>query len=245
MAKRSAAPAFLVLAPDGRARASWKERLQRHGQVRMCADIDAVSKELQSLRRRWLCFVVDVEVDRVSIHRALKSMRRAEPMAPGVVIVREKARAPKALAGLGFRVVVAPVAPKDVRSFIGYSLALEVSQNPHIAAAVEAIGAQKALTVKQMELTALAATDLTREELVAGLGVSHNTVKTRVRQLLRIHEEDSMDSLGKTVLRLALAHATHPSWTAPSRGIVPPPKGPGAMPAQRKAQKRARPPRAT
>jgi hypothetical protein len=70
--------------------------------------------------------------------------------------------------------------------------------------------------------------------LVEGLGVSHNTVKTRIRQLLRIHQEETMDTLGKTVLRAALAHATGASPTNVDVNT-------GAMPAERKALPRPKP----
>lgn len=70
--------------------------------------------------------------------------------------------------------------------------------------AIETLAREHGLTPKQVELVAYSTTDVDRTELVTKLGVSTNTVKTRVRHLLRTLDEKSLDSLGKTVLRRAL-----------------------------------------
>ncbi len=227
MARGRTTPSFLLLSPDEGRRAEWKHRLRRHAAVRVVETLDAARGELEPSRRKWLAFIVDIDGDGRSIHRLLKQMRRASPRTPGLLVTEEPPRTAESLGDLAFRWLprAAPVA--DVRCFLGYALALEVTQDPDVAAAVEAIGHQRSLTVKQMELTALAATPLSRDTLIEGLGVSQNTVKTRIRQLLRIHQEDSMDTLGKTVLRAALAHARGAQL---SHG-----PGTGAMPADRKA----------
>src|SRR5690606_21658930 len=169
-----------------------------------------------------------------TIHRLLKSMRRAAPDAPGLLVMESAPRSPEAIEEVGFRFLTRDAPVAEIRHFLGYGLSLEVTRDPHIAAAVEQMGRQMALTVKQMELTALAATPLARDTLVEGLGVSHNTVKTRIRQLLRIHQEETMDTLGKTVLRAALAHSTGASPTNVDVNT-------GAMPAERKALPRPKP----
>ncbi|MBC7173416.1 MAG: hypothetical protein H5U40_13335, partial [Polyangiaceae bacterium] len=156
------------------------------------------------------------------------------PHAPGLLITEDRPRAPESANDAAFRWLPRSTPVSELRCFIGYSLALEVTQDPDIAAVVEEIGRARGLTVKQMELTALATTPLARDSLIEGLGVSQNTVKTRIRQLLRIHQEDSMDTLGKTVLRAALAHSRGTPWSA-TRG------GAGAMPTERKALARPGP----
>jgi hypothetical protein len=86
-----------------------------------------------------------------------------------------------------------------------------------------------------MELTAISTLGHTRDELLAGLGISANTLKTRVRQLLRVHQVDTFDALGKAVLRNAvdlapLPESAHAAATSRARPAVS-----GLMPAQRLA----------
>lgn len=234
MARGKTTPSYLLLAPDPARQAEWMHRLRRHGAVRAFDSIEAAKAEVESSRRPWLSFIVDIDGDGRSIHRLLKSMRRASPDAPGLLVMETPPRSPEAIEEVGFRFLTRDAPVAEIRYFLGYGLALEVTRDPHIAAAVEQMGRQMALTVKQMELTALAATPLARDTLVEGLGVSHNTVKTRIRQLLRIHQEETMDTLGKTVLRAALAHATGASPTNVDVHT-------GAMPAERKALPRPKP----
>lgn len=234
MARGKTTPSYLLLAPDPGRRAEWMHRLRRHGAVRAFESVDAAKAEVESSRRPWLSFVVDIDGDGRTIQRLLKTMRRAAPDAPGLLVMETTPRSPEAIEEMGFRFLTRDAPVAEIRYFLGYGLALEVTRDPHIAAAVEQLGRQMALTVKQMELTALAATPLARDTLVEGLGVSHNTVKTRIRQLLRIHQEETMDTLGKTVLRAALAHATGAPATSADVNT-------GAMPADRKALPRPKP----
>ncbi len=234
MARGRTTPSFLLLSPDDGRRAEWKLRLRRHAAVRIVDSVEAAKSELEPGKRRWLAFIVDLEGDGRALHRLLKQMRRASPQTPGLVVTEERPRATEALVETGFRWLSRSAPVAEIRCFLGYALALEVTQDADVAAAVEEIGRERSLTVKQMELTALAATPLSRDTLIEGLGVSHNTVKTRIRQLLRIHQEDSMDTLGKTVLRAALAHARGVAWKG-ARATA------GAMPADRKALARPSP----
>ena len=120
----------------------------------------------------------------------------------------------------------------EVRYFLGHALALEVTRRPLVARAVEALARERELTERQMELSAIATLPLRRDELLAGMGVSQNTLKTRIRQLLRVHQVDSLDALGKHVLSVAvdLASQPPPRTSAPS---VPPPPPQGTLPVAR------------
>ena len=122
-------------------------------------------------------------------------------------------------------------AGSEIRYFLGYALALEVSGRPLVARAVEEMGRERGLTERQMELSALAVLNLDRQSLAKGLGVSPNTLKTRVRQLLRIHQLETLDALGKAVLRVAvdLAERDAHSEVATFRR-----RSPGMLPAERR-----------
>ena len=72
-----------------------------------------------------------------------------------------------------------------------------------------------------------------RDDILRGLGVSPNTLKTRVRQLLRVLQHDTLDSLGKTVLRSALDLAPVPQTPHGVPLHVARPPLAGLLPAQR------------
>jgi len=92
----------------------------------------------------------------------------------------------------------------DRRVRDGVDRAKGIIGSPILLRAIELLAREHGLTPKQVELVAYSTTDVDRMELVTKLGVSTNTVKTRVRHLLRTLDEKSLDSLGKTVLRRAL-----------------------------------------
>lgn len=234
MARNQSTPSYLLYAEDDTRRAEWTKRLRRHGAVRAFESADEVQRQLERPRPNFISFIVDSEGDGRTIQRILKAMRRANSDAPGLFMSETEPRSPDIIEGIGFRHLLRDAPIGEIRAFLGYGLALEITREPHIASAVEQMGRQLSLTVKQMELTALSAITLSRDELIEGLGVSPNTVKTRIRQLLRIHHEETMDALGKKVLRAALAHAT---GSAPVLGEAPL----GALPVERKALARPRP----
>ncbi len=236
---RAKGPAFLLVADEAGLRAEWKQALARHGQVRAFTSSDSAARELGS-GRRWLAFVVATEADGRALIRFLSRLRRSSPRTPSLVITKEAPRSLEAFGDLGFRWLPEDAPASEARYFLGRALALEVTGNEYVASAVEALGRERALTVKQMELTALSTMDLDRDTLVEGLGVSGNTLKTRVRQLLAAFGEESMETLGKTVLWVALSNASRPSF-----GGIPGPRGTemglGALPSERGAELRPAP----
>lgn len=234
MARNQTTPSYLLYAEDDARRAEWTKRLRRHGAVKALGSAAEIQRELERPRPNFISFIVDSEGDGRTIQRILKAMRRSNADAPGLFMSENEPRSPEIIESLGFRHVLRDAPISELRAFLGYGLALEITRDPHIAAAVEQMGRQLSLTVKQMELTALSTMTLSRDELIEGLGVSPNTVKTRIRQLLRIHHEETMDALGKKILRAALAHAT---GSSPTMGDAPV----GALPVERKALARPRP----
>lgn len=111
------------------------------------------------------------------------------------------------------------MSPAEERWFLGYCLAYEVTRRTLVAAAVENLGREHALTTRQMELAAVATLCLDRSEMMRGMGITTNTLKTRVRQLLRITQHDTLDALGKHILRqgVDLAQEVSASHGSPMR----------------------------
>ena len=200
-------PTYLLMCEDDGRRNALREKLRKHANVRPCADAAAARAEVDGTKRAFAGFVIDVEEVGRSVQRLVRDLHRAVPEAPGLVIVRGAAE-DQDLDGTPFRAVSRDESVAALRTFVGRGLAVAVADDPHVAAVIEALGRSRGLTPKQMELVALATLPLERKALVEDLGVSPNTLKTRVRQLLRIFGEDTMDTLGKAVLRAALERAS-------------------------------------
>jgi len=198
---------FLLLASEKTARTVWKDRLGAFGNVRATRAVDTARREIDRARAGYTALLVDVDVDTRPVQRLIQAMRKQSPAAPVLLITDEPARAQALFASQGVRQAVRGAASEEARYFLGAAVALAQTENPAIAQAIEGLGRDHEMTVKQMQLTALSTTDIDREAMIDGLGVSQNTVKTRIRHLLRMHEVETLDGLGKRVLRDALARA--------------------------------------
>jgi len=198
---------FLLLAPDKQERESWQARLEPFGSVRTTRTAESARREVDRARAGYTALVVEVDVDTREVQRLIQAMRKQAPAAPILLVTEEPARGTKVLQAAGVRTALRGSAFEETRYFIGAAVALAQTENPAIAQAIEGLARNHEMTVKQMQLTALSTTDIDRESLIDGLGVSQNTVKTRIRHLLRMHEVETLDGLGKRVLRDALARA--------------------------------------
>lgn len=198
---------FLLLATDKVAGKTWKDHLGAFGTVRATRAADSARRELSRARAGFTALLVDMDVDTRPVQRLIQAMRAQAPAAPILLVTAEPARAAAQLRRQGVRQAVRGQASEEARYFLGAAVALAQTENPAIAQAIEGLGRDHEMTVKQMQLTALSTTDIDREALIDGLGVSQNTVKTRIRHLLRMHEVATLDGLGKRVLRDALARA--------------------------------------
>ncbi len=208
-----------MVADDESRNAKWRQRLGKSGVVHSCASLEELGATLQS-STTYTAIILDLEEEHREAHRELTQLRRAVPHTPGLLMTIESPRSRVRLSEAGIRWLPRSATLPEVNYFLGFSLGLFATGNQQVAEAVESLGRQKSLTIKQMHLTALAATSIDRETLVAHLGVSRNTVKTRIRQLLRIHQEETMDALGKAVLWHALFLATA-SPRPPSEFAIP------------------------
>ncbi|MFO0692478.1 MAG: hypothetical protein U0230_02890 [Polyangiales bacterium] len=231
MTRGRPAPTYLLLSDDESRRTTIRDKLRKHGTVRVVADANAARAEVEGTKRAFAGVVIDVQEATRAVQRLLRELARANPAVPALLIVGEAAEDVDCDDGT-FRCVDREAAGDELRAFVGRGLALAIAEEAHVADVVEELGRTRGLTAKQMELVALSTMPIERKALVEGLGVSQNTLKTRVRQLLRIFGEDTMDSLGKAVLRAALRRA---SGSEPRALPVPP-----AAPAKPKAPRRKR-----
>lgn len=200
-------PAYLLVADDEVRNAKWRQRLGKSGTVHGCSEMEALGATIDP-ETTYTSLILDLAEEHRDLYRELSLLRRRIPEAPGLLMTIESPRSRARLTESDFRWLPRSATLPEVNYFLGFSLGLFATSSLQVADAVESLGRQKSLTIKQMHLTALSATSIDRETLVAHLGVSRNTVKTRIRQLLRIHQQETMDALGKAVLWHALSLVT-------------------------------------
>lgn len=198
---------FLLLAPEKNTRDYYKDRLATFGSVKASRTAESARREVDRAKAGYTALLVAVEADTRPVQRLIQAMRKQAPAAPILVITDEAPRGAKQYAAQTVRTATDAESADELRFFTGAAVALAQTENAAITQAVEKLARDHAMTVKQMQLTALSTTDIEREALIEGLGVSQNTVKTRIRHLLRMHDVETLDGLGKRVLRDALARA--------------------------------------
>jgi DNA-binding CsgD family transcriptional regulator len=222
-------PAFLVVATRSSAR-RLGARLSTHALTEVVSSVTE-ARALLRTHERWLGWWVEGLRD----HDALLALwrSRAPGAPPPPVLLIGDTRPELDAAALPHRWLPKSAPRAEERYFLGYCLAYEVSGRGLVAAAVENLGREHELTARQMELTAISTLPQGRDDILRGLGVSPNTLKTRVRQLLRVLQHDTLDSLGKTVLRSALDLAPVPQTPHGVPLHVARPPLAGLLPAQR------------
>lgn len=227
---------FLVFVERGSAR-RLKARLEGHADVQLVSTV-AEARPLLRSATRWLAWWVDGTADGA----ALTSLwRNRPPDCNPPVIVQSDSRPELSCSELPHRWLPKSAPRAEERYFLGYSLAYEVTRRALVAAAVENVGREHELTARQMELAAIATLPHGRDDILRGLGVSQNTLKTRVRQLLHVLQHETLDALGKTLLRRAVDLAPTPEVVhgAPPQPAARP--GVGLLPAERRASTRTAP----
>src|SRR5690554_4184672 len=137
MARNQSTPSYLLYAEDDARRAEWTKRLRRHGAVKALGTADEVQRQLERPRPNFYAFIVDSEGDGRTIQRILKAMRRSNADAPGLFMSETEPPSPEIIEGIGFRHIPRDAPINEIRAFLGYGLALEITRDPHIAAAVE------------------------------------------------------------------------------------------------------------
>lgn len=195
---------FLVFVERGSAR-RLKARLEGHADVQLVSSVAEARPLVRS--SRWVAWWIDGAVDEPALTSLWRS--RAADCSPPVLF-QSDSRPQLTASEVPHRWLPKSAPRAEERYFLGYSLAYEVTRRALVAAAVENVGREHELTVRQMELAAIATLPHGRDEILRGLGVSQNTLKTRVRQLLHVLQHDTLDALGKTLLRRAVDLAPVP-----------------------------------
>jgi FixJ family two-component response regulator len=97
-----------------------------------------------------------------------------------------------------------PVAEADLLGFVQRAIAFERVPQRRLGRVIDELAREAALTPHEVEIVASALADIPRPALRKQLGISENTLKTRVRILLGKTGHTSLGALAKQLLREAL-----------------------------------------
>jgi len=161
----------------------------------------------------WTGVVVDIGLPDGSGLDVAAHARTRHPLLPVLVLtgLYDPAYINRSHA-LQTEVACKPITQADLVGFVQRAIAFERVPEQRLARLVDELAREIALTPNEVEIVAAAVADVPRAALAHQLGVSQNTLKTRVRNLLGKTGHGSLDGLVKQLLREALAggEATRP-----------------------------------
>jgi len=174
--------------------------------------------------RRWTGVIVGLRANGGGLAWLATLRERGDPL-PALLVPKELDKTlASACHRLGARCAFAPLDAETAMLFSARAIVQRAERDQRIAAIVQKLAVERALSPREADVARLAAIGVSRAGLAASLGVTENTVKSYVRGLLRRTGAVSVDAVGRTVLEQVVL-ATAESGAAPSR---PPraPKGP-------------------
>lgn len=105
---------------------------------------------------------------------------------------------------LGASFLTKPTTEESLETFARRALACEGVEDTRVLHVVEAVATEWSLSDREVELLGLAVADRPRDELADALGVTENTTKTQVKNLLRKSNTKNLDHLVRVILKRAL-----------------------------------------
>lgn len=147
----------------------------------------------------------------------LDVVRFAREQRPAIsVLVLTSSTQPKVVNGsflLGASFLSKPTTEESLDVFARKAIAAEGVDDARVLGVLERVAEEWSLTDREAELLTLAVSDRARSDLAGALGVSENTTKTQVKNLLRKAAARNLDHVVRMVLRRALA----PDASTPDR----------------------------
>jgi hypothetical protein len=112
---------------------------------------------------------------------------------------------------------------RGLNALAAYVLAKHYTQIESVAEVVRELAFEHDLTVKQSELVIVHTLDVSRRDILARLGISENTLKTRIRLLAKVFgAEAGMSEVAQRILRKAAMSADERA--RPDRAPPAPPR---------------------
>lgn len=198
-------PGFLVVEDDDLV-ARWLVRaFERFRKVTRAASVTEGRALLEDKTRTWVAVVTDIGLPDGTGLDIVRTARAEHPMIS--VLVLTASTVPKVVNNsflLGASFLSKPTTEESLQMFANRALAASRVQDRRVFRVMEAAATEWSLTDREVELLSLALGDRERNELADALGVSENTAKTQVKNLLRKSGARNLDHLAIVILKRAL-----------------------------------------
>jgi len=204
---RDNATAGFLVVEDDEAVAKWLVRVfSPFRPTTRAATIQAARDVIAETSKPLVAIVSDVNLPDGS---GLDVVRFAREKRPAIsVLVLTSSTQPKVVNNsflLGASFLSKPTTEESLAVFARKAIAAEGVGDERVLAVLERVTEEWSLTDREAVLLTLAVSDRPRAELAAALGVSENTAKSQVKNLLRKSATHNLDHVVRIVLRRALA----------------------------------------
>ncbi len=199
-------PAGFLIVEDDEQVAKWLVRVfsSFRPTVRV-GNIRSAREAISELAKPLIAIVSDVNLPDGS---GLDVVRYAREERPSIaVLVLTSSTQPRVVNNsflLGASFLSKPTTEESLQVFARKAIAAEGVDDTRVLRVLERVAEEWSLTDRESELLTLAVTDRPRGDLAAALGVSENTAKTQIKNLLRKSSARNLDHVVRVVLRRAL-----------------------------------------
>ncbi len=199
-------PGHLLVVEDEVSNAQTLCRVLQRFRVTEIAGSVREATAVLATHQRWTGLVVDIGLPDGSGLDVVAVARRTMPLVPVLVLTGRNDRTVINRAHqLRAEFVCKPATDADLYGFVRRAVAFERVPDERMAWLIEELSQHCELTAKETEVVAAAVANTPRHVLLEQFGVTDNTLKTQVRQVLRKTGFDSLDALTKALLREALS----------------------------------------
>lgn len=166
------------------------------------------ARNLLDAGHTWCGLLVDAQLGDISGLEVLAHARQRYPVVPAVVVTGylERELINRAFA-LGAGYVCKPFGREALLPFISRALASESTSDERVQRMIEHLAQRHGLSAREVAVLVYAVQGVPRQTILREMGVSHNTLKSHVRALLRKLDAGSMGDVAVGVLRTALMGA--------------------------------------
>jgi DNA-binding NarL/FixJ family response regulator len=199
--RRPCTPPVLVVEDEQLLASGMRRALLRTQEVEIVSTVAAALEQLLP-PHEWSAIIVDVGLPDGDGLEVVRAARAAFPLLPILVLTgRHDHRTINEAHRLRASFRCKPVDATELMEFVRESQALTRIPEEELTRAVDRSALECKLTPTEARLVRAALSQLSRDELVSRLGVTENTLKTHVKNVLKKTGHDSMHSLCLSLLR--------------------------------------------
>lgn len=175
-------------------------------------------------RKRLVAMILETDLPSGSGLHLANIARKQRPLLP-ILVLTSRAE-PELINGahaLRAEYHCKPTHRSALRGFMRRAVAFERIEDQRIGWAVDEMSSRNRLNPRDVDLLVAALAGVTRKTLADELGISENTLKSQVRQVLRKCGASTLEELARATLQLAITDADLAQWQAQPESVHPGP----------------------